>query len=221
MTKTKFMKILKLVILISGNGSNLQAIIDAIHNDKLQAKIGLVISDREEAYGLQRAKKANIPYEILSAKLFANRQDYDLALAKLIEIEQPDLIVLAGFMRVLSPEFVQQFAGRIINIHPSLLPSYPGLNTHQRVLTKQDKEHGCSIHFVTEEVDGGPIIARASLCVLPDDTLNTLQQRIYGLEHQLYPLVLSWFSAGRILLTSAGITLDNQLLPSEGQQIKF
>jgi phosphoribosylglycinamide formyltransferase-1 len=215
------MQLLKLVILISGNGSNLQAIIDAIQKGSLQAEISLVISAREEAYGLQRAKKAGIPCEILSAKIFPNRQDYDLALAKLIEIQQPDLIVLAGFMRILSREFIQQFEGKIINIHPSLLPRYPGLDTHQRVLTNQDIEHGCSIHFATEEVDGGPIIARASLQVLPNDTIATLQQRVHALEHQLYPLVLQWFSEQRILLTSAGVSLDNQLLPLEGRQIQF
>src|SRR5262249_132537 len=136
------MKLLKLVILISGNGSNLQAIIDAIHHKSLAAEISLVISDREDAYGIHRAKKPNIPSVILSAKLHTKRQDYDLALAKLIDTEQPDVIVLAGFMRVLSREFVQQFAGRIINIHPSLLPNYPGLNTHQRVLTNHDPKHG-------------------------------------------------------------------------------
>lgn len=210
---------LKLVVLISGQGSNLQAIIDAITNKQLDATISAVISDKSEAYGLMRAKEASIATRILTKEQYPNRQEYDLALTKIIEEYQADLVILAGFMRILSPEFVKHFVGRILNIHPSLLPNYPGLNTHERVLAAADKQHGVTVHFVTEELDAGPVIAQATLQILPNETTESLKERIHHLEHQLYPLVIQWISKGKLLFTPRGILLDNQLLPANGRQI--
>lgn len=203
---------LKIVVLISGNGSNLQAIIDAIENQTLNADILAVISNQAEAFGLQRAAKANIPTQVLTAKSFATRLEYDLALQQLIDSYHPDVIVLAGFMRILSAAFVAHFQNKIINIHPSLLPNYPGLNTHERVLAAAEKIHGVSIHLVTAELDGGPIIAQAQLQINSDETIETLKQRIHQLEHQLYPEVLRWFAQRRLEIRDDKIYLDGVLL---------
>lgn len=184
---------LPIVVLISGNGSNLQAIIDAIAVD-LPAKICAVISNKVDAYGLERAKQANIPTKVIIRKDFPNRDAYEHALQQNIDQYEPRLIVLAGFMHILGERFVAAYPNRIINIHPSLLPKYPGLNTHAQVLANGDKEHGVTIHFVTPEVDAGPIIAQAKLAVLPDDTVESLQQRIHQLEHKLYPAVIRQFT---------------------------
>jgi len=180
----------KVVVLISGNGSNLQAIIDAIEAGQLNVEIACVISDKADAYGLQRAEKHQIPTEILTKQTQETREQYDERLITLIQQYQPELIVLAGFMRILSKYFVETFTGKIINIHPSLLPKYPGLHTHQQVLQNGDTEHGCTIHYVTEDVDAGEIIAQAKLTVNSDDTEETLKQRVHALEHQLYPATI-------------------------------
>lgn len=180
----------KLVILISGNGSNLQAIIDAIAAGNLHAQIACVISNKADAYGLQRAHQHNIHTQVVALDLGETRESYDAKLAQAIEHYQPKLIILAGFMRVLTAGFVKQFAKRLINIHPSLLPKYPGLNTHEKVIENGDTEHGCTIHYVTEQVDEGPIIAQSSLQVLPEDTAESLKQRVHALEHALYPAVI-------------------------------
>lgn len=182
---------LSIVVLISGNGSNLQAIIDAIRTEKLPVEIRAVISNRRDAYGLQRAQQAGIPAIALAHDAFPNRRAFETALQDQIDRYRPQLIVLAGFMRRLTPEFVARYAGRMINIHPSLLPKYPGLHTHQRVLEARDPYHGVTIHYVTDVVDGGPIIRQGRLAVHPDDTESTLQQRIHALEHRLYPEVLA------------------------------
>lgn len=179
-----------IVVLISGNGSNLQAIIDAIESGNINAKIACVISDKPDAYGLQRAAKHQIPCEVVVKNINETREQYDMRLVSVINHYQPELIVLAGFMRILSKNFVEAYNGKLINIHPSLLPKYPGLHTHKQVLQNGDSEHGCTIHYVTEEVDGGPIIAQAKLQVNPDDTEETLKQRVHVLEHQLYPEVI-------------------------------
>jgi phosphoribosylglycinamide formyltransferase-1 len=181
--------ITRIAVLISGNGSNLQAIIDAIQNG-LPAEIAVVISNKGDAYGLQRAQKANIPTKVLSHKDYKTREDYDEALKDLLEQYQPKLIVLAGFMRILTAEFVHHFENRILNIHPSLLPKYPGLNTHQQVLENKDKTHGITIHIVTAELDAGPALAQAECEVALDDTEETLKQKIQKLEHKLYPEVI-------------------------------
>lgn len=194
---------LPIVVLISGNGSNLQAIIDAARRD-LAVEIRAVISSRSDAWGLQRAKQAGIPAHVIKN---------ETGLVELIDSYSPKIIVLAGYMRRLSPEFVQHYAGRIINIHPSLLPKYPGLDTHKKVLQAQDKLHGVTIHFVTEEVDAGPIICQAQLNIEPHDSEDTLKTRIHTLEHRLYPQVLSWLAAGRVKLDSNGkVTLDGELI---------
>ena len=158
------------VVLISGSGSNLQALIDSVAHDGNPARIAAVISNRADAYGLQRAKQAGIATELLDHKQFDGREAFDAALIQAIDAHQPDLVVLAGFMRILTPGFVQHYAGRLLNIHPSLLPKYKGLHTHQRALEAGDSEHGCSVHFVTEELDGGPLVVQAVLPVMADDT---------------------------------------------------
>ena len=187
-----------IVVLLSGNGSNLQAIIDAIAQHQYAINIKAVISDRADAFGLQRAQRTGLATTTLSAKSFANRQDYDRALQKTIEAYQPKLVVLAGFMRILSADFVTHFAGRLINIHPSLLPKHKGLNTHQRAIDAGDTMHGCSIHFVTQAVDGGKVIAQLECPISPDDDAQSLQQKVHRLEHQLYPQVIQQFATGQI-----------------------
>lgn len=171
---------LTIAVLISGNGTNLQAIIDAIQNGA-PLKILTVISNNEKALGLKRAEKADIPTHVIKE---------ELELQSCIDQYQPQFIVLAGFMKILSPAFIRHYPQKIINIHPSLLPKYPGLHTHQQVIDHHDKEHGCTVHFVTEIVDGGPIIAQSKLTVDPNDTAETLRQRVQQLEHTLYPRVL-------------------------------
>jgi phosphoribosylglycinamide formyltransferase-1 len=199
---------LKIVVLISGNGTNLQAIIDAIAKG-LPAKICAVISNKPGAYGLQRAAQANIPHSVLSPNNFSSAYDYELALQKQVDRYHPDLIVLAGFMRVLSATTLHHWGtNRIINIHPSLLPKYRGLNTHQRVLDAKEKQHGVSVHFVTEDLDGGPVIAQMSLDILPEDTAQTLATRIQTLEHTLYPMVIDWFVHHRVQLIDGHVQLD-------------
>jgi phosphoribosylglycinamide formyltransferase-1 len=178
----------RIAVLISGHGSNLQALIDAEQRNELGGgHIVAVFSNRAEALGLERARKAGIPAEVLSHKDFPERADFDAALMARIDTHRPDLVVLAGFMRILAPAFVQHYAGRLINIHPSLLPKYPGMNTHARAIEAGETEHGATVHFVTEGVDEGPIILQGRVPVLPDDTPETLQQRVHAIEHQIYP----------------------------------
>jgi len=179
-----------LIVFISGNGSNLQAIIDTIQSKELNITISGVISNVANAYGLTRAKNADIPTFVLPHQDFADRESYDLELLKIVETLQPDLIVLAGFMRILGPEFVRHYPNKIINIHPSLLPRYRGTKTHQRVLEAGDHEHGASIHYVTEDLDAGPVIAQAKLEVHSGDTAETLKARVQELEHTLYPEII-------------------------------
>lgn len=185
---------LRLVVLISGNGSNLQAIIDDIDNNSLPAQIVAVISNKPDAYGLERAKKAGIEQQVLSHKDFDSREHYDLALKELIDQYQPDLIILAGFMRILSNEFVHHYLNKMMNIHPSLLPKYKGLNTHQRVIDAGDKEHGCSVHFVTPELDDGPVILQAKITVDDNDTAESLAKKIHLQEHIIYPKAIRMFA---------------------------
>lgn len=191
---------LSLVILISGNGSNLQAIIDAISNQQLDAEIRAVISNRADAYGLERAKKANIPVQVLLSSATLDKKSYDVELQKIIDRYRPTLIILAGFMRILTPEFVRHFFGKIINIHPSLLPKYPGLHTHEKVIQAGDKEHGVTVHWVTEDLDAGPVIAQVKIAVDPSDTSETLKAKIHQEEHKLYPQVIQWISEGKLVI---------------------
>lgn len=212
---------IKIVVLISGNGSNLQAIIDAINNG-LPAKICAVISDQANAYGLKRAVKANIPSLLLSPRDFATRDEYERALQEKVAQLQPDLIVLAGFMRILSADTIQRWGvGRLINIHPSLLPKYRGLNTHQQVIEAKETHHGASVHFVTAELDAGPIIAQASLEVSPHDTAESLANRVLELEHKLYPSVIDCFAHNKLHFKDGRVYLEGQELPPQGITIKF
>lgn len=179
--------LLRLVVLISGNGSNLQAIIDEIANNNLPAEIVAVISNKADAFGLERAKSAGIEQHFLSHQNFDTREDFDTALRVIIDEHQPDLVILAGFMRILSNQFVEHFSQKMLNIHPSLLPKYKGLNTHQRVLDAGDTEHGCSVHFVTPELDDGPVILQTKIKIEDNDTAETLAARVHKQEHIIYP----------------------------------
>lgn len=196
---------LKLVVLISGSGSNLQAFIDQIAAKQLNAEICAVISNKAEAYGLERARKANIPAIIISHKDFESREDFDQALIEEIKQHSPDLIILAGFMRILTEGFINAFSDQILNIHPSLLPKYKGLNTHQRALDAGDQYHGASVHLVTLELDDGPVIIQGQLVLKDSDTAESLQQRIHKIEHQIYPLAVQWLADGKVFINSGKI----------------
>ena len=180
---------MNIVVLISGDGSNLQAIINHFKNSPI-INISAVISNNPDAYGLTRAKKANIPQYVINHQLFDSRNQFDSALQQCIDQFHPDLVVLAGFMRKLTPEFVRHYSNRMINIHPSLLPKYKGLNTHERALAAGDKKHGVSIHYVTEALDEGPIIAQSEIDILEEDTIESLKKRIQQVEHKLYPQII-------------------------------
>ncbi len=208
------------VVLISGSGSNLQALIDTLQAGENPARIRAVIANRADAYGLERAKAAGIDTQVLDHKAFAGRESFDAALIELIDSFAPQLVVLAGFMRILSPDFVRHYQGRLLNIHPSLLPKYKGLHTHQRVLEAGDHEHGCSVHFVTEELDGGPLVVQAVIPVQSDDSPESLAARVHVQEHQIYPLAVRWFAEGRLRLGSHGAMLDGQSLPATGHLIR-
>nr|VFK39290.1 MAG: formyltetrahydrofolate-dependent phosphoribosylglycinamide formyltransferase [Candidatus Kentron sp. SD]VFK44127.1 MAG: formyltetrahydrofolate-dependent phosphoribosylglycinamide formyltransferase [Candidatus Kentron sp. SD]VFK79126.1 MAG: formyltetrahydrofolate-dependent phosphoribosylglycinamide formyltransferase [Candidatus Kentron sp. SD] len=202
MTNTR----LPIVVLISGRGSNLQSIIDAARRD-LPVEIRAVISNRSDALGLQRARAENIPTAVLDHRAFPSRDLFDRKLITLIEGFDPGLVVLAGFMRILTPDFARHFQGRLINIHPSLLPQLPGLHTHERAIRQGLKEHGASVHFVTEEVDGGPIIIQARVPVLPDDTPDALAARVLEQEHRIFPQAIRWFVEGRLRIEGERVRL--------------
>jgi phosphoribosylglycinamide formyltransferase-1 len=196
------------VVLISGNGTNLQAIIDAAQND-LPIEIRAVISNRPDIYGLQRAEQAGIETAVLNHKAYPDRESFDHALMKLIDRYSPGLIVLAGFMRILTTAFVRHYAGCLLNIHPSLLPKYPGLDTHQRALDAQDRLHGASVHFVTEDLDGGPMVTQAQVTVMADDDADSLAARVLQKEHQIYPLAIRWFAEKRLSMDENGEVILN------------
>ena len=208
------------VVLLSGTGSNLQALIDSTRTGDSPARIAAVISNRSDAYGLQRAKDAGIATRTLDHKAFEGREAFDSALIELIDTFNPKLVVLAGFMRILSADFVRHYAGRLLNIHPSLLPKYKGMHTHQRALDAGESEHGCSVHFVTEELDGGPLVVQAVVPVESDDSAQTLAQRVHTQEHRIYPLAVRWFAEGRLILGEQGALLDGQLLAASGHLIR-
>ncbi|WP_409161553.1 phosphoribosylglycinamide formyltransferase [Pectobacterium sp. B2J-2] len=205
-----------IVVLFSGHGSNLQALIDACKNGRLKGKIAAVFSNNAEAYGLERAQNAAIPTCVLNPEDFADRAAFDAALANDIEQYEPALVVLAGYMRILSPEFVAQFAGKMLNIHPSLLPKYPGLHTHRKALENGDREHGTSVHFVTDELDGGPLILQAKVPVFSDDTEESLSERVKTHEHTIYPMVINWFLNGRLVMRDNEAWLDSVRIPPQG-----
>lgn len=206
----------RIVIVISGNGSNAQTIMDACATQSIHAEVLAVISNKPTAYGLERAKQAGITATCVDHTKFVQRIDFDHALRSEIDRYQPDLVVLAGFMRILSEEFVKHYTGRLLNIHPSLLPKYPGLATHQRAIDNGDAEHGTSVHFVTAELDGGPVVLQAKVPIFKDDDSEALSARVVEQEHQVYSLVVKWFCAGRLTLQNGVAMLDGQALPEHG-----
>ena len=203
---------LRLAVLISGNGSNLQAIIDAIECGELDASIVLVLSNEPDAFGLQRARRHGLATRVLDHRDFPDRESFDRALAAALTELEPDVIVLAGFMRILGAEFIDAFADRILNIHPSLLPRYKGLDTHRRALDNHEKEHGVSIHLVTARLDDGPVILQARYPIGPGDSVADLQARGHRLEHRMYPLVLHWLAEERLVIERGRIRYDGKPL---------
>ena len=188
----------KIAVLISGNGSNLEAIINACKNNIINGSVDIVISNNPDAYGIQRAKNHSLDYKIIDNNKFETREDFDRALVDELKYSNPDLIVLAGFMRILTPVVIEAFKNKIINIHPSLLPKYPGLDTHNSVIKNGDLKHGVTIHFVNEVLDGGQIIAQGELSVNPNETEKQLKRRIHSIEHILLPKIVSKFADGSI-----------------------
>ncbi|QGZ31903.1 phosphoribosylglycinamide formyltransferase [Stutzerimonas stutzeri] len=208
------------VVLISGSGSNLQALIDSLGEDN-PVRISAVVSNRAEAFGLQRAQAAGIATHVVVHKDFADREAFDAALMSIIDTYQPQLVVLAGFMRILTPAFVRHYQGRLLNIHPSLLPKHKGLDTHRRALEAGDREHGCSVHFVTEELDGGPVAVQATFTIEAGDRIDTLTERVHAAEHMIYPLAVRWFAEGRLRLGEQGAMLDDKPLPATGHLLRI
>ena len=206
----------RILVLISGNGSNLQTLLDHCASGKVAGEVVGVISNRADAYGLVRAKEAGVATAILAQQQFASRAEYDVALLALMDDYQPDLVVLAGFMRILSADLVRHFAGRMINIHPSLLPKYQGLHTHQRAIDDGEREHGASVHFVTEELDGGPVILQARVPIFEGDSADEVAARVQVQEHSIYPLVVQWFCEGRLKMQEGAALLDDLLLGPAG-----
>ncbi|EAS41384.1 phosphoribosylglycinamide formyltransferase [Photobacterium profundum] len=206
-----------IVVLISGSGSNLQAIIDACQDNTIKnANVVAVLSNKANAYGLERAKSAGIQTINLTVADYENRDAYDKAMIEQIDLFKPDLVILAGYMRILSGEFVRHFQGKLLNVHPSLLPKYPGLHTHQRALDAGDEEHGTSVHFVTEELDGGPVILQAKVPIFAEDTIEDITARVQLQEHRIYPLVTNWFLQQRLSMENDRAILDGHPLPSHG-----
>ncbi|MEG3753841.1 phosphoribosylglycinamide formyltransferase [Psychromonas arctica] len=213
------MSIKKVVVLISGSGSNLQALMDKLHQQQVneqQVEVVAVISNKADAYGLQRATDANIPAILVESKGVASREEYDALLAAELDKLQPDLILLAGFMRILTPDFVNQYQGKMLNIHPSLLPKYPGVNTHQRAIDAGDKEHGATVHFVTPELDSGPTVLQAKVPIFTEDSAQDLAERVLTQEHQIYALAASWFISERLTMQGQCAFLDGKQLTEFG-----
>lgn len=209
----------QIAVLISGSGSNLQAILDACISNSINADLCLVLSNREDAFGLERAKKASVPTLVLDHFQYQSREDYDTALVSALSPYKPDLVILAGFMRILTPIFTESFAGKLVNIHPSLLPKYPGLNTHQRALEAGDTYQGATVHFVTHELDGGPPILQGRVKIRSSDTAESLAARILTeVEHKIYPLAVQWLVQNRVEMRDGGAWMDGELLGNTGFQ---
>lgn len=207
---------MRVVVLISGGGTNLQAIIDGQQDGSLPIEITAVISNKPDVKGLQRAKKANIATAVVDHKQFDSRESFDAALQLEIDKHQPHLVVLAGFMRILTPAFTAHYAGKMLNIHPSLLPKYQGLHTHQRAIDAGDSIHGVTVHFVTAELDGGPAAIQAQVKIAADDTAETLAAKVQVQEHIIYPLAVKWFAEARLTMQGNQTWLDGQALPACG-----
>nr|WP_067292494.1 phosphoribosylglycinamide formyltransferase [Marinobacterium profundum] len=209
----------RIVVLLSGSGSNLQALIDATQSGRINGRIVAAISNKPDVKGLERARDAGIDALLLDHTQYESREAFDGALQALIDQQDPDLIVLAGFMRILTADFVRHYLGRMFNIHPSLLPKYKGLHTHQRAIEAGDSEHGCTVHFVTPELDGGPLILQAAVPIAADTSVEKLQQQVQLREHDIYPLAVEWFCAERLTLETSSVILDGVQLPASGQRV--
>lgn len=209
----------RVVILISGSGSNMTTIVDTLRQQQVAVEFAAVISNKADAAGLQKAADRDIPTVVLSHKDYLSREEYDVALIRKIDEFEPDLIVLAGFMRVLSETFVRRYEHRILNIHPALLPKFKGLHTHQRALEAGETEHGATVHFIDENLDEGFNIIQAVVPVLADDDADSLQQRVLVQEHIIYPIAVKWFVEGRLQIKNGAVTLDGQPLPEQGARI--
>jgi phosphoribosylglycinamide formyltransferase-1 len=209
----------RIVVLISGSGSNMQAIAEACVKTEIDGEIVAVISNRPEVLGLQRAKEMGIATDVVDHTQFPTREEFDANLIRAIDEFSPDLVVLAGFMRILTSDFVRRYKGRMLNIHPSLLPKYKGLNTHQRALDAGDKEAGVTVHFVSEDLDGGANIIQAVVPVLDDDDEGTLRSRVQIQEHVIYPIAVKWCVEGRLTLNKGDAYFDGKALPSQGLEL--
>ncbi|WP_113906339.1 phosphoribosylglycinamide formyltransferase [Aliidiomarina celeris] len=206
----------RIVVLISGSGTNMVNIVEQCQLGRIQGSVVAVISNKASAAGLEKATQFGIATAVVAHQDYSDRNDYDRALGDCVASFNPDVVVLAGFMRILGSEFVRRFTGKALNIHPSLLPKYKGLHTHQRALENGDSEHGVSVHFVTEELDGGPVILQAKVPVFAGDTVDDLQARVHEQEYRIYPLVVNWLCSERLTLTVQGAVLDNNLLGQAG-----
>jgi len=209
----------RIVVLVSGSGSNMQVIAEACAKNEIDGDITAVISNRPDVMGLQRAKELGIATDVVDHTQFPTREEFDANLIRAIDEHTPDLIVLAGFMRILTSDFVRRYKGKMLNIHPSLLPKYKGLNTHQRALDAGDKEAGVTVHFVSEDLDGGANIIQAIVPVLDDDDEGTLRSRVQTQEHVIYPIAVKWFVEGRISLNKGDAYFDGQPLPDTGLKL--
>jgi phosphoribosylglycinamide formyltransferase-1 len=209
----------RIVVLVSGSGSNMEAIAKSCAKKQIDGEIVAVISNRPEVMGLQRAKELNIETDVVDHTEYATREEFDVHLIRAIDEYSPDLVVLAGFMRILTADFVRRYKGRLLNIHPSLLPKYRGLNTHQRALEAGDKEHGATVHFVSDDLDGGANVIQAIVPVLDDDDEGILRSRVQIQEHVIYPIAIKWFVEGRISINKGDVYFDGKELPQTGLQL--
>ena len=209
---------MEIVILISGRGSNMQAIVEAANRNFIPVKIGAVISNNPDAAGLEYAREQGIRTYALDHRQFDSRDAFDLELMKTIDQCHPDLVVLAGFMRILGKEFVDHYAGRLMNIHPALLPAFPGLNTHERAIAAGVGQHGATVHFVTHDVDVGPIIIQAAVAVKSGDSPEELAARVLEEEHRIYPLAIAWFAEKRLTIVDGRVLVDGSERPEQGLQ---
>lgn len=209
----------RLVVLISGGGTNLQAIIDACQQQSIEGEIVAVVSNKADAFGLQRAAQAGIAQCVINHRDYENREAFDAALLELVLQQQPDLVILAGFMRILTPVFVNPLLGKMLNIHPSLLPKFTGLHTHQRAIDAGEERAGTTVHFVTAELDGGPAVIQASVPILADDDADLLAARVLQQEHIIFPQAVRWFCENRLQFKDDKAWLDDKLLPETGYRL--
>ncbi|MEJ2480104.1 MAG: phosphoribosylglycinamide formyltransferase [Acidihalobacter sp.] len=202
----------RIVVLVSGRGSNLEALLAATENGSIDGRVVAVVSNRPGAFALERARRHGVVAQTVDHTAYADRAAFDLALREAIDAHAPTLVVLAGFMRILTPEFVAHYAGRMLNIHPSLLPAYPGLRTHARALVDGVERHGASVHFVTNELDGGPVVLQGEVAVHEGDDPERLAARVQLVEHAIYPQAVAWYAAGRLRLAGDHVELDGRRL---------